>query len=49
MSLILLMAFGAVVLGVTIWDEIVNGGKDTFAPRRAKREKRDREKEGDGE
>ena len=43
--LVLILAFGAVVLGLlSIWDGIVNGD-DTYAPRRAKREK-DREKKG---
>ena len=45
MGLALILAFGAVVLGLSIWDGIVNGGDDTYAPRRAKREK-DRRKKG---
>ena len=45
-GLVLILAFGAVVLGLlSICDGIVNGGDDTYAPRRAKREK-DREKKG---
>lgn len=44
-GLFLILAFGAVVLGLSIWDGIVNGGDDTYAPRRAKREK-NREKKG---
>lgn len=43
-GLVLILAFGAVVLGLSIWDGIVNGD-DTYAPRRAKREK-DREQKG---
>lgn len=44
-GLVLILAFGAVVLGLSIWDGIVNGGDDTYAPRRAKREK-DRQQKG---
>lgn len=41
----MILAFGAVVLGLSIWDEIVNGD-DTYAPRRAKREKDRQQKRG---
>lgn len=45
-GLVLILAFGAVVLGLSIWDGIVNGGDDTCAPRRAKREKDSEQKGG---
>lgn len=44
-GLVLILAFGAVVLGMTIWAAIVNGESDIIARRRAKREK-DREQKG---